>query len=185
MIPNPSAGNAHKTLNLAECWILPNSIPSGLHHSARGWPHRRTTLGRRIVIETNPERVKSRSDSIVIQPLQGCANFGLRVPKVAPDKPVQPWAEGFNPFGIDRWATRWAFQSRAAVWADSTPTEQPDRSVMGRSRHTWIGDAHTLPDRPTPTGLDHSARGWPRQRTTPGNRTGNTANPERVESNPA
>lgn len=37
---------------------------------------------------------------MVIQPLQGCGIFGSHLPRVAPHEPAQPWAEGFNPFGI-------------------------------------------------------------------------------------
>jgi len=134
---------------------IDKTIPTGLDHSARGWPRRRATPGRRIVIETNPERVKSRSDSIVIQPLQGSGNFGLHLPKVAPRYAVQPWAEGLNPFGI----------------------RPPSGIGCAGARQ-----AHPPIDQTIPTGLNHSARGWPRQRTTPGNRTGNTTNPERVGS---
>jgi hypothetical protein len=76
-------------------------IPTGLDHSAQGWPRQRTTLGQRRTNFINPERVASNGHrkQSVIQPLQGCDLFN-REPRVA--RSAQPWAERFDPFGIGR-----------------------------------------------------------------------------------
>lgn len=68
------------------------AIPTGLHHSAQGWPRQRTTLGKRSKIISNPNGVES-SRRRLMQPLQGCCR-SLRRPRVA--RSSQPWAGRFE-----------------------------------------------------------------------------------------
>ena len=67
-------------------------IPTGLHHSAQGWPRQRTTLGQRSKIFSNPNGVEP-SRRRLMQPFQGSCRL-LRRPRVA--RSSQPWAERFE-----------------------------------------------------------------------------------------
>src|ERR1041384_110108 len=71
------------------------TIPTGLHHSAQGWPRQRTTLGKRSKIFSNPNGVASFPRRALMQPLQGFSRL-LRQPRVA--RSSQPWAERFESF---------------------------------------------------------------------------------------
>src|SRR5437899_9961470 len=71
------------------------AIPTGLHHSAQGWPRQRTTLGKRFKIFSNPNGVESSRRACLMQPFQGCS-CSSRLPRVA--RSSQPWAEGFESF---------------------------------------------------------------------------------------
>src|ERR1041385_761838 len=63
------------------------TTPTGLHHSAQGWPRQRTTLGKRSKIFSNPNGVVSFPRRALMQPLQGCCRLSR-----------QPWAERFESF---------------------------------------------------------------------------------------
>ena len=71
------------------------SIPTGLCHSAQGWSEA-TTLGRGNISKTTlkglwQKSIVSYNPSRVERPF-------VDAPKVA--RSSQPWAEGWNPFGI-------------------------------------------------------------------------------------
>ena len=69
------------------------TIPTGLHHSAQGWPRQRTTLGKPSKIFFNPNGVASFPRGALMQPFQGSCRL-LRQPRVA--RSAQPWAERFE-----------------------------------------------------------------------------------------
>lgn len=73
------------------------TIPTGLNHSAQGWPCQRTTLGQRIKNVFNPNGVESSARGDLIQPFQGCVSSPCS-PRVA--RSAQPWAERCNPVGV-------------------------------------------------------------------------------------
>src|SRR5580765_8200163 len=78
------------------------SIPTGLRHPAQGCEER-ATLGQTSQMISYPNGVVSVLRRNVPQPLQGC-NYSGHTPRVA--RASQPWAEGWNPFGILRTAAR-------------------------------------------------------------------------------
>ena len=88
----------------------PTTIPTGLQHSAQGWPRQRTTLGQWLKKISNPNGVASVLLRRWMQPIQGCV-ASLQAPRVA--RPSQPWADGCNPFGIGRSG---ALVGRVLVW---------------------------------------------------------------------
>ena len=75
-----------------------SSIPTGLRHPAQGC-EARATLGQPSNIFSNPNGVVSVFYRKMPQPLQGCGSSG-HIPRVA--RASQPWAIGWNPFGILR-----------------------------------------------------------------------------------
>ena len=73
------------------------TIPTGLQHSAQGWPRQRTTLSQPSQIISNPNGVVSISRHDGIQPFPGWNRLNVK-PRVA--RSSQPWAKRYNPFGI-------------------------------------------------------------------------------------
>ena len=77
---------------------LGSSIPTGLCHPAQGC-EARATLGHPSNSLSYPNGVASLFCRNVLQPLQGCESSGSK-PRIA--RASQPWAKGWNPFGIHR-----------------------------------------------------------------------------------